>query len=181
MAKKVCAFCGKTLKFLDGKDTLKDGTICQSCEEKIGLPFGKMKTISFLRETSISELQPHFDSNSMVNIDEITNAKKDEHMKEVLTRVNASSKNMEKESTQHKESYFEKIARENEEKKIPHCPKCNSRNLQILGQHKKGFSLGKAVGGAVLTGGIGTLAGFAGKRTKKVDVICMNCGNKFKM
>lgn len=65
--------------------------------------------------------------------------------------------------------------------KKPHCPKCGSDNLEVLGQHKKGFSVGKAVGGAVLTGGVGSLAGFAGKKTKKVDVVCMNCGNKFQI
>ncbi|ALJ24022.1 hypothetical protein AO203_09705 [Lactobacillus gallinarum] len=64
--------------------------------------------------------------------------------------------------------------------KPPHCPKCKSTNVQAVGQHKKGFSLGKAVVGSVLTGGIGVLAGFAGKKTKKIDMICMNCGNKFK-
>lgn len=28
----------------------------------------------------------------------------------------------------------------------PRCPKCGSTNIQPLGQHKKGFSVGKAVG-----------------------------------
>lgn len=58
----------------------------------------------------------------------------------------------------------------------PHCPRCRSTNIQVLGQHRKGFSIGKAAAGTILTGGIGSLAGFAGKNTKKVDMICMNCG-----
>lgn len=57
------------------------------------------------------------------------------------------------------------------------CPKCKSTNVQVVGQHRKGFSTGKATAG---TGGIGTLAGFAGKNTKKVNMICMNCGKKFR-
>lgn len=61
----------------------------------------------------------------------------------------------------------------------PHCPKCRSTNIQVLGQHRKGFSIGKAAAGTILTGGIGSLAGFAGKNTKKVDMICMNCGKEF--
>ncbi|WP_294606006.1 hypothetical protein [uncultured Lactobacillus sp.] len=61
----------------------------------------------------------------------------------------------------------------------PHCPRCRSTNIQVLGQHRKGFSIGKAAAGTILTGGIGSLAGFAGKNTKKVDMICMNCGKKF--
>lgn len=65
-------------------------------------------------------------------------------------------------------------------KKIPHCPKCKSTNVQVIGNHRKGFSVGKAVVGGVLTGGVGTLAGFAGKKGKKTDMICMNCGKKFK-
>ena len=38
------------------------------------------------------------------------------------------------------------------------CPKCSSTDIEVLGQKKKGFSVGKALGGALLTGGIGTLA-----------------------
>lgn len=60
------------------------------------------------------------------------------------------------------------------------CPHCGSTNIQPLGQHKKGFSVGKAVGGVVLTGGVGALAGFAGKKTKQTDFVCMNCGKQFK-
>lgn len=60
------------------------------------------------------------------------------------------------------------------------CPRCRSTNVQVVGQHKKGFSVGKAAAGVALTGGIGSLAGFAGKKTKKVDMICMNCGKQFK-
>ena len=58
------------------------------------------------------------------------------------------------------------------------CPHCNSKNVQFMQQKKKGFSVGKAVGGAVLTGGIGTLAGFAGKKGKK-QWHCQECGNIF--
>ena len=43
------------------------------------------------------------------------------------------------------------------------CSKCKSTNIQVMGNNRKGFSVGKALGGALLTGGIGTLAGFAGK------------------
>ena len=60
------------------------------------------------------------------------------------------------------------------------CPKCRSTNVQPLGVHKKGFSVGKAVGGTILVGGVGSLAGFAGKSSKKTDFVCMNCGKQFK-
>lgn len=60
------------------------------------------------------------------------------------------------------------------------CPYCGSTNLQPLGQHRKVFSVGKAVGGTVLTGGVGALAGFIGKKTKQTDFVCMNCGKQFK-
>ncbi len=55
------------------------------------------------------------------------------------------------------------------------CPKCRSRELHS--QHK-GFSGGKALAGAVLTGGIGLLAGTIG--SKDVQITCLKCGNKFK-
>lgn len=62
------------------------------------------------------------------------------------------------------------------------CPKCRSTNVQPLGVHKKGFSVGKAVAGTVVTGGlkVGALAGFAGKGSRKTDFVCMNCGKQFK-
>jgi hypothetical protein len=55
------------------------------------------------------------------------------------------------------------------------CPKCKSIN--IIGG-KKGFSGKQAVGGAILTGGIGILAGTIG--SNKVELSCLSCGNKFK-
>lgn len=55
------------------------------------------------------------------------------------------------------------------------CPKCLS--TQLHSQHK-GFSGGKALAGAVLTGGIGLLAGTIG--SKDIQVTCLKCGNKFK-
>jgi hypothetical protein len=55
------------------------------------------------------------------------------------------------------------------------CPKCNSKELH---SEQKGFSGGKALAGALLTGGIGILAGTIG--SKDVNVTCLKCGNKFK-
>lgn len=55
------------------------------------------------------------------------------------------------------------------------CPKCNSNQLTA---NKKGFSGTKAVGGALLTGGIGLLAGTLG--SNKVIITCLACGHKFK-
>lgn len=43
---------------------------------------------------------------------------------------------------------------------------------------KKGFSGGKAVAGAILTGGIGLLAGTIG--SNDIKITCLKCGNKFK-
>ena len=60
------------------------------------------------------------------------------------------------------------------------CPKCKSTNIQVMGNHRKGFSVGKAIGGALLIGRIGTLAGFAGKKGK-YEVFCMNCGHRWKV
>lgn len=62
------------------------------------------------------------------------------------------------------------------------CPRCGSKNIQLAGKHRKGFSVVKAVGGTVLTspiGGIGALAGFTGKQTKKSDWVCLDCGKSF--
>lgn len=55
------------------------------------------------------------------------------------------------------------------------CPKCKSQELHA---EQAGFSGGKALAGAVLTGGIGLLAGTIG--SKEVMVTCLKCGNRFK-
>lgn len=55
------------------------------------------------------------------------------------------------------------------------CPKCGSRELHA--EHK-GFSGGKALAGALATGGIGLLAGTIGSRDTQIT--CLKCGNKFK-
>ncbi len=62
---------------------------------------------------------------------------------------------------------------------IIRCPNCSETDLEFLGNKKKGFSVGKAVAGGVLTGGIGTLAGFAGKKGKEDKYHCKNCGLNF--
>lgn len=59
------------------------------------------------------------------------------------------------------------------------CPRCGSKNIQLVGKHRKGFSVGKSVGGAALAGGIGALVGFAGKQTGKSDWVCLDCGRSF--
>lgn len=60
------------------------------------------------------------------------------------------------------------------------CPRCHSEDFTILGNHKKSFSVGKAVGGAILAGGIGSLVGFIGKNSKKLDIVCNKCGKRYK-
>lgn len=55
------------------------------------------------------------------------------------------------------------------------CPSCGSTQITA---NKKGFSGGKALTGAVLTGGIGLLAGTLG--SKKIQITCLACGNTFK-
>jgi tellurium resistance protein TerD len=54
------------------------------------------------------------------------------------------------------------------------CPKCGSNQITA---GKKGFSLGKAAGGILLTGGIGALAGLHG--SNNVEAICLSCGSKW--
>lgn len=55
------------------------------------------------------------------------------------------------------------------------CPKCNSTQVTA---NKKGFSAGKAIGGALLTGGIGLVAGAIG--SGKIRITCLSCGHVFK-
>jgi len=55
------------------------------------------------------------------------------------------------------------------------CPRCGSTQISA---DKKGFSVGKAVAGVALAGGVGVVAGGIG--AKKVIVTCLNCGKQWK-
>ena len=55
------------------------------------------------------------------------------------------------------------------------CPRCKSSYITA---NKKGFGLGKALVGGVLTGGVGLLAGFIG--SGKVKCTCLKCGHEWK-
>lgn len=59
------------------------------------------------------------------------------------------------------------------------CPNCGSANIQFMDNNRKGFSVGKAVAGGVLTGGVGTLAGFTGKKGETDRWFCTDCGSVF--
>ncbi|MDR1199280.1 MAG: zinc-ribbon domain-containing protein [Prevotellaceae bacterium] len=67
------------------------------------------------------------------------------------------------------------LTTQNKDEEYLCCPHCNSKDLH---SEKKGFSGGKALAGAVLTGGIGLLAGTIG--SKDVQITCLKCGKKFK-
>lgn len=73
----------------------------------------------------------------------------------------------------------EEVANEKEQQGVLCCPYCGSEKVTPLGVDKKNFSVGKAAAGAILTGGVGLLAGFAGKKTGKTNFVCMNCGKQF--
>jgi len=54
------------------------------------------------------------------------------------------------------------------------CPICKGTDITA---QKAGFGVGKAVAGAVATGGIGLVAGFIG--SNRVMVHCLACGHKW--
>lgn len=54
------------------------------------------------------------------------------------------------------------------------CPKCGSEQISA---HKKGFSGGKAVAGAVIACPLGIAAGTLG--SNKMKITCLKCGHVF--
>lgn len=60
------------------------------------------------------------------------------------------------------------------------CPNCGSVHVDMVGKSRKGFSVGKAVAGAALAGGVGLLAGFAGKKNG-TEFFCYACHKTFKI
>lgn len=54
------------------------------------------------------------------------------------------------------------------------CPRCGSEQFAA---NQKGFGVGKALVGGILTGGVGLLAGFIG--SSDVKVTCIQCGHEW--
>lgn len=84
-----------------------------------------------------------------------------------------------------KKNVITKVEQDKEEKErllklqkegVPYCPKCKSTSLTTT---NKKLSLGRAAVGGVLLGGTGAVLG--GLTSKKVELLCMNCGHKFKL
>ena len=98
----------------------------------------------------------------------------------IIYKVKTESPEKKKARQREMEAFRANQEKKKQEKKqnIITCPNCNSKNVSFLQQDKKAFSVGKAAAGAVLTGGVGTLAGFTGKKGNK-QWHCQNCGNMF--
>ena len=77
-----------------------------------------------------------------------------------------------KQAENRKRSLEEGAKRAERKRNNPSCPHCGSTALSA---NKKGFGLGKAVAGGVITGGVGLLAGFIG--SGKVEITCLSCGH----
>jgi ssDNA-binding Zn-finger/Zn-ribbon topoisomerase 1 len=56
------------------------------------------------------------------------------------------------------------------------CPKCESTQLSA---NKKGFSVGKAIGGALILGPLGLAGGFAG--SNDIKLTCIKCGHNWQV
>lgn len=136
-----------------------------------------MGTVYFSVDGELTDNVKEFKKNSFdFNADEV------EKVQELLELLDADVLSGPSTSQMEKNDYNkaqEQFKADREESKALKCPKCGSKDLQFAGNKRKGFSVGKAVGGAVLTGGIGTLAGFAGGKGKKNEFVCMNCGKTF--
>ncbi len=77
---------------------------------------------------------------------------------------------------QSQQIYREKFTKRDAEEEKIKCPNCKSTQIT---SHKRGFSGVKAVGGAVLTGGVGLLAGTIG--SNKIILTCLACTKQFKV
>lgn len=116
---------------------------------------------------TFSDFKEIYDQGTKVNLKQINQLEKEEKQSEKAVRnIIKYQENINKQEKQAKQNTLE-------------CPNCGSNNITFAGNKRKSFSVSKAVGGAVLTGGIGTLAGFTGKKGKKNKFICMSCGKEF--
>lgn len=63
---------------------------------------------------------------------------------------------------------------------IPYCPKCYSTSIQYLDRRKQ-LSLGRAVVGGALFGGIGAAIGGVTSKKYKGKLKCLKCGHEWKL
>lgn len=96
-----------------------------------------------------------------------------DRLKNQMSNINQSTQEAKEQKKEEDRELKEKLAQYDKDG-IPYCPKCYSTSLSA---NKKGFGIGKAVVGGVLTGGIGLVAGNI--NAKKVRITCLKCGYQF--
>ncbi|MFR5644247.1 hypothetical protein [Clostridium paraputrificum] len=92
----------------------------------------------------------------------------------LFKQVNKEAKKQSIEKAEQKKEEKERLLKLQKEG-IPYCPKCHSTSLTTT---NKKLSVGRAAVGGALLGGTGAILG--GLTSKKVELLCMNCGHKFK-
>lgn len=113
-------------------------------------------------------------NNANIEFSNVENLYLDKFLELLNTQINTRSKELSKRQAekQYEKERLEQLKRD----KIPYCPKCHSTSLTY--QNKK-LSIGRAVTGGVLLGGVGAVVG--GLSSKKGYVKCLNCGHKWKL
>ncbi|AOY53370.1 PH domain-containing protein [Clostridium perfringens] len=113
-------------------------------------------------------------NNANIEFSNVENLYLDKFLELLNTQINTRPKELSKRQAekQYEKERLEQLKRD----KIPYCPKCHSTSLTY--QNKK-LSIGRAVTGGVLLGGVGAIVG--GLSSKKGYVKCLNCGHKWKL
>ncbi|HHD2604214.1 TPA: PH domain-containing protein [Clostridium perfringens] len=113
-------------------------------------------------------------NNANIEFSNVENLYLDKFLELLNTQINTRPKELSKRQAekQYEKERLEQLKRD----KIPYCPKCHSTSLTY--QNKK-LSIGRAVTGGVLLGGVGAVVG--GLSSKKGYVKCLNCGHKWKL
>lgn len=113
-------------------------------------------------------------NNANIEFSNVENLYLDKFLELLNTQINTRPKELSKRQAekQYEKERLEQLKRD----KIPYCPKCHSTSLTY--QNKK-LSIGRAVTGGVLLGGVVAVVG--GLSSKKGYVKCLNCGHKWKL
>ena len=113
-------------------------------------------------------------NNANIEFSNVENLYLDKFLELLNTQINTRPKELSKRQAekQYEKERLEQLKRD----KIPYCPKCHSTSLTY--QNKK-LSIGRAVTGGVLLGGVVAVVGWLS--SKKGYVKCLNCGHKWKL
>lgn len=103
-----------------------------------------------------------------------------ERKKAEFERIMASCPEVEAKPIKSQNDFERDKIKEYDRQGVPYCPKCKSVSIQYV-ERRKQLSLGRAVVGGALLGGVGAVLGGVTSKKVKGKLKCLKCGYEWKI